>query len=473
MKSSKALTSFIRQQDAATLASMLIELAEDHEVVRERLVRLHVSGRPKALAAAFRKTLAAWKRSTRYIDYSQAGEFSQELEEWLAQVERELMPRDPAEALALAEAFIEADEVFFNRADDSNGAIGDAMGSACLLWLRAAARCESPGEQWPDRMMSLVLADQYGAREALLRHADLLLSEAAMRGLVAACEVQLDEAIAKGPAAPKRSSRPEAHAAAALSLLSEALRDPQVLVRAVLRRSPDPNPVQKAELVKAFLTYDQPEGALQWLEGSWKHLERAREDLQAQALKALGRTGEASVVRQRIFEESLAIWDLHAWVELLPLHEQPRAVERARELAAKHDDPVVVALLMMDVGDESAAESALASAPGGVDGRDYTTLVPLAKALEEKGLWAGATVVYRALLAAILERGYSPAYQHAAKYWARLEELALNDSIQMLETPGVFRNRIRDQHKRKTSFWTHVENERTRKHGAGRSAESA
>jgi hypothetical protein len=31
-------------------------------------------------------------------------------------------------------------------------------------WLRAAARCETPPCVWPDRLLELYLADQYGAR---------------------------------------------------------------------------------------------------------------------------------------------------------------------------------------------------------------------------------------------------------------------------------------------------------------------
>ena len=80
------------------------------------------------------------------------------------------MPQDPAEALALAVAFIEADEVFPNRADDSSGVIGDAMHAACVLWLRAASRCESPAGDWPDRIAALVAADApYPGRVAALR----------------------------------------------------------------------------------------------------------------------------------------------------------------------------------------------------------------------------------------------------------------------------------------------------------------
>ena len=451
------LAAFIRQLDAGTLTSVLIELAADHAVVHARLVRLQLSNQPTALATVFRKKLAAWKRSTKYFDYSQVGEFGRELQVWLEQVEQELMPRDPAEALELAEAFIEGDEVFFNLADDSSGVVGDALRAACVLWLKAASRCESPASAWPDRITTLVAADQYGAREELLRRADLLLSEEALRSLVSSCEAQLDDAPEHTPAAPERVNWPASRASTALSLLCEALRDPDVLVRAMLRHSPSPNPMQKSTLAEAFLKYGRPGGALAWLEGSWVQLESTRQHLHAQALTALGRTGEAAVDRRQIFEASLAVWDLHAWLDLLPPCELAPAIERARELAAAHAQPIVVALLLMDIGDDSAAEVALMRDPAAVQGRDHGTLVPLAEALERKGLWAGATVVYRALLVAILDRAYAPAYHHAARYWARLAALAPNyTEPTQLDSLGEFEARIRAQHKRKSSFWAHV-----------------
>jgi hypothetical protein len=108
----------------------------------------------------------------------------------------ELCPKDPPAALALFEAVIESDAAWFARADDSDGVIGDAVRSACQHWLRAAARCETPADVWPQRLLDLYSADQYGARGALLRHAGLLLSEEAQRGLVARLDAQLAERVA-------------------------------------------------------------------------------------------------------------------------------------------------------------------------------------------------------------------------------------------------------------------------------------
>ena len=99
----------------------------------------------------------------------------------------------------------------------------------------------------------------------------------------------------------------------------------------------------------------------------------------------------------------------------------------------------------------------LTSDPAAIRGNDYGTLLPLVEALERKGLWTGATAVYRALLVAILDRAYAPAYRHAARYWARLAALTPHYSgPRLLESPEEFEARIRAQHKRKSSFWAHV-----------------
>jgi len=102
----------------------------------------------------------------------------------VGRVERELLARDPTAALSLVESFLKSDAKFFDRADDSDGCIGDAVREACRLWPRAAAQCKPPASGWTDRLFQLAQADDYGARDELLRSANLLLDETALRGVV-------------------------------------------------------------------------------------------------------------------------------------------------------------------------------------------------------------------------------------------------------------------------------------------------
>src|SRR5690606_13396144 len=137
------------------------------------------------LAAAFRRTLSGWRRSQRSLDWRETPELADDFAAWLTQIERELLPRDPAAALELAQAFIESDGSFFTRTDDSDGEIGSAVAAACRLWLQAAARCESPADEWPGRIHRLARDDDHGARGELLHEAGTLLGAEGLRVLAA------------------------------------------------------------------------------------------------------------------------------------------------------------------------------------------------------------------------------------------------------------------------------------------------
>jgi len=221
------LEAFLRRQAAEDLVAVLLELAKDHEAVQARLARMQLADRPNKLAAGFKKTLSAWRRSTKFYGYREAGEFGRMLDGWLDQVGRELLPKDPPAALSLFEAFIETDASWFDRADNSDGVIGDAVRAACRHWLQAAARCETPRGVRPERLLKRYQADQYGARDELLRRADLQLDEPAQRGLVARLESQLSEALdaaprGKGPPTVTPNSRDATSATTSLTLLSDS-----------------------------------------------------------------------------------------------------------------------------------------------------------------------------------------------------------------------------------------------------------
>ena len=342
--------------------------------------------------------------------------------------------------------------------------IGDAVRAACRHWLQAAARCETPPDVWPERLLKLYQADQYGARDELLRRADLLLDEPAQRRLVARLESQLSEALEASP----RGESPSFDVfriSGALSLLAESLRDPDVMVRASLRYSPNPNPVQRQAFARAYLDADRPADAMVWLQDAWGHLDDSRQDLLADALERLGRFEESSPIRQRMFERTLSDFHFQRWLEHLPEAARPEATAHARQLALHHDDLTASATLLLQLGDVAAAEARLLAEPARIDGNSYGSLVPLAKALRDHECPRGETVVYRALLKGILDRAYVRAYGHAARYWARLGEIA-GSGVGLLPLPSHedFEAEIRARHARKSAFWEYASGKRRDRH---------
>jgi hypothetical protein len=178
-----SLEPFLRGLDADVLVSVLLELAQDYDVVAQRLARFRYAEQPELVAAAFLETLERWRKDDNYLKYPESSHFGTELEIWLGQVERELMPNDPAAALDLTEAFIESDVNFFERVDDSYGDVGRAMDAACQLWLHAASHCEAPSDGWQRRLMKLLSHDNYGGRQALLRDAGRLIDQISIANL--------------------------------------------------------------------------------------------------------------------------------------------------------------------------------------------------------------------------------------------------------------------------------------------------
>lgn len=453
----ESLEAFVHRQPALTLAAVLLELAEVDEAVKERLRRLQLAERPDKLAAGFRQTLMAWQRSTRYYSYRDASAYAQLLQAWLDQVGRELVPKDPAAGLALFEAFIEADEVWFEHADDSAADIGDTVRSACRHWLQAAARCETPPDVWPERLMGLYLADDYGAREELLRSANLLLAEPALRALIDRFESRLADVLA---GAPKSGGLPhEVYTiSAALSLLSEALGDPDVMVRAVLRYSPEPNALQRESFVQAYLRAERPDDALTWLREPWNDREDDRRSLLAHVLERLGRFEESLPVRRQVFERSPSVFYLQRWFAHLPDGDRAEAEECVRQLALNHEDLVTAASLLIELGDVEAAESRVVTEADRLSGEYYSSLESLTKAFRTHACWRGETVVYRALLLGILDRAYAKAYRHGARYWARLGEIAASSpNLGLAKSHESFVTEVRLRHGRKHAFWAQVD----------------
>lgn len=161
------LASLLVGQDTQTLLQTLVDLAEDYAPVYQRLERLRLRDDPVALMAAFFERLASWESDERYVRLQDASAFGRELDVWVMQVQREVLPRFPAEAMMLFAAFIELDRVAFERVDDDGGNVGGAFEVACRLWSIAAKAAGLNAADIASRAMVLRGKDHYGTRALL------------------------------------------------------------------------------------------------------------------------------------------------------------------------------------------------------------------------------------------------------------------------------------------------------------------
>ena len=261
-----------------------------------------------------------------------------------------------------------SDEWFFEQADDSDGAIGDAIRAGCSLWLRAAkAHPNQEVAEWIDRVYGLVTADEYGTREALLRHSGLLFDEPSLRGLANRFEADLEKALRVRSTAKGRDFG-VFKAAGAIGLIADALRDPALYAQTTLRHSPNPNPLQKQHFAERYIRYGRPAEALAWLKGKWDCWEPDRQRLLAETYAALGDTARLQAARRAVFDRTGSPSDFEAWRESLTPDARPRAAAVARERAETLEDPVAGAQLLFAISDDQAAEALLVARHTGVDG---------------------------------------------------------------------------------------------------------
>lgn len=133
---------------------------------------------------------------------------------------------------------------------------------------------------------------------------------------------------------------------------------------------------------------------------------------ESDALVRIGRYSESAPTRQSLFGRSISVFDLHRWLEHLPEASRPEALQRAQQLALGYDVPTTAAKLLLEIGDDEAAEAKLLAETARIHGDYYGVLAPLAQVLQAHQRLRGETAIYRALLTAIVNRAYARAYGH-------------------------------------------------------------
>lgn len=161
------LQRFLDTQEALVLRQVLLELAERHPAVYQRLLLLEQAHNPEAFTALLTTQLDQWRFDDRYVALAAGSALANELEEWLSQVENVLVPASPVQALRLLEAFIRLDAHLFERVDDSDDALGGVFREACELWGRALRQSGMVPADIRARAAALVAEDRYGVRARL------------------------------------------------------------------------------------------------------------------------------------------------------------------------------------------------------------------------------------------------------------------------------------------------------------------
>lgn len=449
----------LRSRLAAASKEELVALVERLASTSEELAaRIDYVTDPSAAARALQRRIGAIRGGKRFIGYGETPQVAAEIATIAADIRTDILPRDSQKATALAEKLFCLDQVIFDRADDSDGRIGDELRAACVLWLDAAAAVRAAnadrGPDWPSVLYEFYQANDYGIREPLLEQAHRLLREEELRALAKRFEADAQRTIAAekaGKVEPYRVFGPSS----AMGLVARALRDPKLYEQSILTHSPDPNGLQANDIAEQYIACGDGAGALRWLAiPCGENARGERLHLMDRTYELLGDRDRQTEVRREIYRRAPSIHSYRALEELLPVAE--RGAFRARACQDARSSPYVAtaAELLFALEEPARAEQLIVERSGELDGRNYVMLTALVKTAKANARLLAATLIWRALIDAILTRGYAKAYGHAARYLVELRAVSASiEDYRGHSSHESYEHNLRLTHGRKASFW--------------------
>jgi hypothetical protein len=447
---------------AAATKGELVALVERLAGSSEELAaRIDYLTDPSAAAKALQRRIGAIRSGRRFVAYADTRDVAAEMATIVEDIRFDVLPRDAEKAAALAEKLFCLDQVIFDRADDSDGLIADELRAACVLWLDAAAAVRSTNADRDTNLLAVLYefyqANDYGVREPLLEQAHRLLREDELRALATRFEEDAGRTMDAHKAGKIEHHRVFA-SSCAMGLVARALRDPKLYEQSVLVHSPEPNSLQANDIAEQYLACDDGAGALRWLGvpcGENAQFERLH--LMDRAYELLRDRERQIEIRRELYRRAPGIYSYRALEEILPVAERGAFRARACQDARASSHVAAAAELLFALEEPAVAEQLIIERSGELDGRNYVLLTTLVKTAKANGRLLGAALIWRALIDAILTRGYAKAYGHAARYLIELREVSASiEDYRGHPSHDAYERGLRLAHGRKASFWGRV-----------------
>jgi len=467
----------LRTLGAERLAALVMEVVTGNAALkRQARAALLENAGGDALAAEVRKRLATLKRSTSFVDWQKRRALVKDLHQQRILIAEKIAPADPATALELMWRFMELAESVHNRADDSNGDIGDVFREGCAALGPLAEAAKPDPRALADQVFTALFErNDYAEYDDLIEHMTPALGEA---GLARIKERALaaQEELATNPPKPKSGRKigwspggaiyegefRHASQTRTVKYLLQEIADAQGDVDAFIAGiDPEARAVPRiaAEIAVRLLEAERAEEAMQALDrgepGSEAERDRSREwvDARIAALDALGRADEAQAERWRCFERTLSADHLRDHLKRLPDFEDVEAEEKALDRVRAHPEIHKALQFLTHWPDHRRAADLVLAERERWDGNLWYFLPDIAQTLAGKHPLA-ATILYRALVLDTLGGAKSKRYKHAARHLAECASLAHGiDDYSLLPSHEDFAASLKRNHGRKAGFW--------------------
>ncbi|ACI50772.1 conserved hypothetical protein [Gluconacetobacter diazotrophicus PA1 5] len=442
---------------ADRLADLLVDLSEQDAVLTRKLrMALTATHAKDKLGKEIEKRLRTIQRSRGFLPWDRIKPLATELDTLRRSILDDVAMTDVGQAISAMRLLVELAPSVYERSDDSSGYLSDVFREAAsdlgTLWGRHAGR--DPAVTVRD-LLTLLDADGYGTCDHLLASCGEALGTAGATMLRVTLVTRLHELPASRGKDEYRIDRVRMQTLGHLRDLADATGDVDAYIEAVGmsdRQSP-----YFSDIARRLLDKGRAQEALEWLDRETDEPSRFRrenDDLRIEACEILGDHDTAQAIRWKIFRECLSLPHWQAYQRHLSDYDAIDAEEQALDHIRNFPVKSVALSTLLEWPALDGAARLVREHISELDGRDYGALRPAADRLSES-YPNEATLLYRLLVEAVLDKALSRYYSYAAKDLASCRLLApLLTATDGMETHEAFMIRLKAQHKRKLGFWS-------------------
>ncbi len=426
------------------LAEALLDMAQYLDQVDDRINRMLST--TKENLSQYRKKLSTLKRATTFIDRRHSTELAESL--FLLLDDLEACAPDPCLGVELVVAFYETDDSVFSRCDDSDGPIGEVYSChAKNLFIRYASSCEDK-DTIASHLMKLSMRDEYFVRSPLMDSAYLFLDESRIRSMIDTLLIIASE---------QQKEYEKYYYFRIIGSFAKQIKDAKLFEKIRLSLHGE-NPAACIEIAKVYLDCDEVEKALAWIQKVPEGASRYRSEYSS-VLTAIytkqGNTEGLSAILKRKFRDFPTMGTFQELLNVVGEDAKEALVDEEIEHIL-HDMMLKLYYLefILTYGKVADAETYLFARADKIAGNRYETLEHCAMIFEEKQSFLATSLIFRGLLDAILEKGYTKSYPHGVRYLQKLDNLdPLVSDWKAFPDHASYKDSLLEIHGKKRSFW--------------------
>ncbi|MEN3177178.1 MAG: DUF6880 family protein [Gluconobacter cerinus] len=439
------------------LADLLVELSEQDAVLtrklRMALTAVHAKDR---LGKEIDKRLRTVQRSRGFLPWDGVRPLATELDTLRRTILDDVAKTDVGQAISSMRLLVDIAPSVYERSDDSSGYLSEVFREAASdlgnLWGRQEDR--DPAVTIRD-LLTLLDADDYGTCDRLLASSGEALGTTGATMLRDTLIQRFQELPVSRGKGDYRADIERMQTLGHLKNLADAIGDVDAYIEAV--RLSDRQTAYIGDVARRLLDKNRPQEALEWLNRETdepSRFYRENDDLRIEACETLDDRDTAQSLRWKVFHDRLSLPHCQAYLRYLSDYDAIDVEEQALNYICNFPNRGAALSTLLEWPALDAAARLVREHKTELDGRDYETLRPAADRLSE-AYPIEATILYRLLVEAVLDKALSRYYPYAAKDLASCRLLApMLAPTEDLENHEAFMIRLKTQHKRKLGFWS-------------------